>query len=199
MKINNVLDEHTTYEVLITTIGSDEKLHTKPFGIKLQGNKLILNLFSNNTLNNLRYNPNFKVQFLLDPFIYTKALFNKLNDDDYFEKGILKDTSYVIDAEVDNMLKFIQEDKYNTTFYYRITADILRFKKLKNKIPTINRSTNRLLNLLIKSSRFYLMNDEEKNELIKEMNNEYKFILKEGNQRHLDSLNLLKEEIDKIK
>lgn len=195
MKINNVLDEHTTYEVLITTISVDEEVHTKPFGMKLIDNKLVLNLFPNITLKNMQSNPTFKVQFSLNPLIYTKAFFNKLSDEDYIENEVLACSDYIIDAKVEDILRFIQDDDYGTSVYYRITAEIIGFKKLKNRMPTINRSTNIILDLLVKSSRFYLMNTEEKNQLINEINKTYKFILKEGNQNHLDSLNLIKKEI----
>ena len=198
MKINNVLDEHTTYEVLITTRNIDGTVHTKPFGIKLIDNKLILNLFPNTTLKNIQSNPNFKVQFSLNPLIYTKAFFNKLNKMDYIENEVLVCSDYIIDAKVEDILRFIQDDDYGTSVYYRITANIINFKKLKNRISTINRSTNIILDLLIKASRFYLMNSEEKNQLINEINKNYKFILKEGNQDHLDSLNLIKKEMNKL-
>lgn len=198
MKINNVLDEHTTYEVLITTRNIDGTVHTKPFGIKLIDNKLILNLFPNTTLKNIQSNPNFKVQFSLNPLIYTKAFFNKLNKMDYIENEVLVCSDYIIDAKVEDILRFIQYDDYGTSVYYRITANIINFKKLKNRMSTINRSTNIILDLLIKASRFYLMNSEEKNQLINEINKNYKFILKEGNQDHLDSLNLIKKEMNKL-
>ncbi len=198
MKINNVLDEHTTYEVLITTRNIDGTVHTKPFGIKLIDNKLILNLFPNTTLKNIQSNPNFKVQFSLNPLIYTKAFFNKLNKMDYIENEVLVCSDYIIDAKVEDILRFIQDDDYGTSVYYRITANIINFKKLKNRMSTINRSTNIILDLLIKASRFYLMNSEEKNQLINEINKNYKFILKEGNQDHLDSLNLIKKEMNKL-
>jgi len=198
MKINNILDERTTYEVLITTKNVGEEVHTKPFGIKLIDNKLILNLFPNITLKNIKSNPNFKVQFSLNPLIYTKAFFNKLNDDDYIENDVLVCSDYTIDAKVEDILRFIQEDNYGTSVYYRITAEITGFKKLKNKMPAINRSTNTILDLLVKVSRFHLMSSEEKNNLIEEINKTYKFILKEGNQNHLDSLNLIKKELNKL-
>lgn len=198
MKINNVLDEHTTYEVLITTRNIDGTVHTKPFGIKLIDNKLILNLFPNTTLKNIQSNPNFKVQFSLNPLIYTKAFFNKLNKMDYIENEVLVCSDYIIDAKVEDILRFIQDDDYGASVYYRITANIINFKKLKNRMSTINRSTNIILDLLIKASRFYLMNSEEKNQLINEINKNYKFILKEGNQDHLDSLNLIKKEMNKL-
>ena len=198
MKINNVLDEHTTYEVLITTRNIDGTVHTKPFGIKLIDNKLILNLFPNTTLKNIQSNPNFKVQFSLNPLIYTKAFFNKLNKMDYIENEVLVCSDYIIDAKVEDILRFIQDDDYGASVYYRITANIINFKKLKNRMSTINRSTNIILDLLIKASRFYLMNSEEKNQLINEINKNYKYILKEGNQDHLDSLNLIKKEMNKL-
>ena len=198
MKINNVLDEHTTYEVLITTRNIDGTVHTKPFGIKLIDNKLILNLFPNTTLKNIQSNPNFKVQFSLNPLIYTKAFFNKLNKMDYIENEVLVCSDYIIDAKVEDILRFIQDDDYGTSVYYRITANIINFKKLKNRMSTINRSTNIILDLLIKASRFYLMNSEEINQLINVINKNFKFILNEGNQDHLDSLNLIKKEMNKL-
>ena len=49
------LPENTIFEVLVTTT-NNQKPHTKPFGMKIQDKQVVLTLFPNKTLNNIKNN-----------------------------------------------------------------------------------------------------------------------------------------------
>lgn len=189
-------DENTTYEVLITTVNMDYSLNTKPFGIRFKDNQIILKLFPNRTLKNIRNNSTFYIQLTSNPLLYTKALLNLLDEEDYVSSMYLKDTYCLIEARMKESVQLISDDGYSTTSITRITADITEISNLALVPININRATNRIIELLVKLSRLHLMNRKEIIDLREEVNDSYKFIIKEGTQMHIDSLSLIKKKVD---
>ncbi|RAP53173.1 MAG: hypothetical protein BZ137_07520 [Methanosphaera sp. rholeuAM130] len=195
---NNLnIEENTRYEVLITTNNNDNSYNTKPFGVLFKQDNVILNLYPNNTLKNIRNNPSFTIQLSSNPLTFTKALLGKLDESDYDDNGILKKTSRILYANATDYVVIIHEDKYGDTPITRITAEITDVVMLNNSPPTINRTTNKIIELLVKLSRVKYMNKEEFESFKKEADDSFKFIIKEGNQDHMDSLILIKQEIKK--
>ena len=158
---NNInIEEDTRYEVLITTSGNDNSHNTKPFGVIFNGNIVKLNLYPNTTLKNIRDNPSFIIQITSNPLIFTKALLNKLDDSDYNEEGILNDVSYILYANAIDYMGVIQEDNYGKTQITKINAEVTDVIKLNNSPSIINRTTNKIIELLVKLSRLpYLSKD----------------------------------------
>lgn len=190
--INN-MEEDTIYEVLITSKGDD--IHTKPFGIKINNNKLILNLYPNKTLSNLKKNNSFLVQFTSNPLLYTKALFNELDVNDYSEDYTLKDVSCVLKAKTIELKEHKVEDKFGKNSITTIISDIIDISIKKNQIPVINRATNLLIELLIDYTRYNFMNEVQKNYYIDKILKYENLIRKAGNYNHIQSLRIIKKEI----
>ena len=197
---NNInIEEDTRYEALITTVGSDNSYNTKPFGMVFKENVVKLNLYPNTTLKNIKDNPAFIIQITSNPLIFTKALLNKLDDSDYNEEGILNDVSYILYANAIDYMGVIQEDKYGKTQITKINAEITDVIKLNNSPSIINRTTNKIIELLVKLSRAQYLSKDEVLSFKKEIDDSLNFIVKEGNQNHIDSLTLIKQELNNKK
>ncbi|OED30627.1 DUF447 domain-containing protein [Methanosphaera sp. WGK6] len=190
----NLFSENVIYEVLITTFECGI-FHTKPFGMKINDNKIILNLFPNKTLYNLKQNPNFIIQINQNPLIYVKSATNQLHYEDYVNNNILKDTSHVLIARVLFMDEIEIKDSYGKNVLTEIIAEPLELKKLKNTIPLINRATNIIIDLLVDYSRFYYMTSSEKEKFCEKLVDCERIIKKTGTENHLESLMILKNEI----
>lgn len=191
------LEEDTTYEVLVTTINQDNSVNTKPFGIKIRNEEVILNLYANRTLDNIMNNQEFYIQLTSNPLLFTKALLNKLDAHDYEDKVLLKDVSCLLKLEVTGTKTMIKEDIYQSVTITRISSKIISTKYLDKNILSINRATNRIIELLVKTSRVHLMDKKELNEFEEEVDKSSRFIIKEGNETHIKSLTLIKQEINK--
>jgi len=197
---NNInIEEDTRYEVLITTSGNDNSHNTKPFGVVFKGNIVKLNLYPNTTLKNIRDNPSFIIQITSNPLIFTKALLNKLDASDYNDEGILNGASYALYANTIDYMGVIQEDNYGKTQITKINAEVTDVIKLNNSPSIINRTTNKIIELLVKLSRLPYLSKDEVSSFKKEVDNSLKFIVKEGNQNHIDSLTLIKQELNNKK
>lgn len=197
---NNLdIEENMIYEVLVTTYDDDKKYNTKPFGITFKENNVILNLYPNNTLNNIKRNSSFMIQLSSNPLMFTKALLDKLDVDDYDEDGILKKTSYIIYANATDYVGVIHEDKHGDICITRTTAEITDIIKINNSPSIINRATSRIMELLVKLSRLQFMTNDELLLFEKEVDDSLRFIVKVGNQDHIDSLTLIKQELNKNK
>jgi hypothetical protein len=193
------IDENTRYDVLVTTEANDNSYNTKPFGVLFKKDNVILNLYPNNTLENLKDNPSFIVQLSSNPLTFTKALLDKLDASDYDNANILKKTSCIIYATAVDYVTMIHEDSYGDTPITRITAEITDIVWINNTPSIINRTTNRIIELLVKLSRLKYMNTDELDLFEREINDSLRFIVKEGNQDHIDSLTLIKQELNNHK
>ncbi len=191
------LEEDTTYEVLITTVNSDNSLNTKPFGVKFKEDNVILNLYSNTTLKNIMNNHEFHIQLTSNPLLFTKALLDKLETDDYADNFLLKDVNTLLKLEPTDSHVIIKDDLYSTVKITRISSRITSIQSINESVLTINRATNRIIELLVKLSRIHLMDKKQLNNFKEEVDHSSRFIIKEGNETHIRSLTLIKQEINK--
>ena len=191
------LEENVSYEVLITTCSASGP-NTKPFGIRIRNvDEVILKLYNNNTLKNITSSDEFLIQFTQDPLVYTKALFDKLTLDDYLPGNILRSATTTIKAQKQETNTTTIKNQYGQSQLKIIKAKIRRIQQHNTQIPVISRSTNKIIELLVKISRINMMTKEEREQLKKEIKKESKFIIKEGNQKHIDSLTLINQEMKK--
>lgn len=186
--------EDTIYEVIITSWIED--VNFKPFGIKFSNNKVILNLYPNKTLYNLKVNPEFIIQFTQNPLIYTKALFNQLTTNDYDENYILHSSDFIINAKVSKIIPHNHKDEYGNVILTQIIADIIQINQINYTPPIINRATNKILDLLIEYTRLPFMDINKKNTYEDKLINSEDFIKKTGNKLHMQSLKILKKEFN---
>ena len=187
------LMENTIYEVIITSF--NKQVNFKPFGIKFNNKKVILNLYPNRTLKNIKTNPEFLIQFTTNPLVYTKALLNKLTPSDYNKEYFLLDSNIVIKANVYSICEYVHEDNYGKVTLTQITANIGEIHEINNQPPVINRATNKIIDLLVDYTRIPYMNSTQKNDYINKLQNLSSVIKKSGNNQHIQSLKLLKKEI----
>lgn len=197
---NNLnIEENTRYEVLVTTHNKDDSYNTKPFGVLFKKNNVILNLYPNATLENIKDNSSFIIQLSSNPLIFTKSLLDRLDSSDYNEEGILKKASCVLYVKAFDCVTIIHEDKYGDTPITRITSEITDTIMMCNSPSVINRTTNKIIELLVKLSRIKYMNKADLDLFEKQIDESLKFIIKEGNQDHISSLTLIKEELNNNK
>ena len=157
------LEEDTTYEVLVTTVNSDNSVNTKPFGVKFKDDEVILNLYSNTTLKNIMDNQEFYIQLTSNPLLFTKALLAKLEPDDYLDKFLLKDVNSLLKLEPIDFHVVIKDDVYSAVKITRISSRITSIQSINESVITINRATNRIIELLVKLSRIHLMDKKQLN------------------------------------
>jgi hypothetical protein len=192
MFISNILNENTKYEVLISTFNEDGSCHIKPFGLEIENNFLVLNLFPNKTLFNIKNRNEFKIYFSQDILLFTEALLNQLDFDNFLD---CVDCEVVCDV-VDLSEKIIV-DAYCENAITKIKAEPIKIIEHKKTIPLFNRASNQILELLIDFSRFNLMDIDAKDNFIKKIESSEIIIEKTGNDKHKKSLNLIKKEVMK--
>lgn len=193
---NNLnIEENTRYETLVTTLNRDNSHHIKPMGVVFKKDTVILNIYPNNTLKNIKENNSFMVQLTYNPLMFTKALLDLLEADDFENSFILKDVSYVLYADVSDYVTLIKEDSYGKTVLTRIEAKITDVVQVNNMPSVLNRTTNKILELLVKLSRIRYMNKSELSQFDDEIEDSLRFIVKEGNQNHINCLTLIKKQV----
>ena len=185
------LEDNIIYEVLITT-KSNNTYHTKPFGVQFRDNKVILNLYPNNTISNLKNNGQFIIEITNNPLLFTKATLNKLDGTDY-NKGHLCDSSVVIKASVESIDTKKISNKYGISTLFSVIASIKDYEILDSKPPIISRATNKIIDLLIDYTRLEFFNQKQLNNYYKNLEDTALFINKTGNDLHKISIELLKE------
>lgn len=190
------LEDNTLYEVLITTTNSDGNYHTKVFGVRIIDDALILNLYPNKTLQNLKNNNNFLVQVTDNPLLFTKAVLGKLTNNDYTTKGYLNDASLVISATIYTIETEQINDQYGSTPSFKIKADINSYETIKSNPPIISRATYKLIELLVDYTRLKFFDNNRLGRFYQDIDSASKFISKNGNILHKKSLELLKKEVN---
>ena len=190
MAILDNFEEDMTYEVLVSTKNEDGSLNVKPFGLKIKDNDFIFKIFPNKTLLNIKNSDELTVYFLQDVLIFTKALTSNLDYDD-----LLDEINYEISCKISNMDTTIIDDNYGKNVATTIIAKTTKIIEHKKTVPIINRASNQIMELLIHFSRYEFMDVDARNNFIQKLNYSEKIIIKTGNKKHLDSLNLLKKEL----
>lgn len=153
-------------------------------------NDFIFKIFPNKTLLNIKNSDELTVYFLQDVLIFTKALTSNLDYDD-----LLDEINYEISCKISNMDTTIIDDNYGKNVATTIIAKPTKIIEHKKTVPIINRASNQIMELLIDFSRYEFMDVDARNNFIQKLNYSEKIIIKTGNKKHFDSLNLLKKEL----
>lgn len=190
MAILDNFEEDMTYEVLVSTKNEDGSLNVKPFGLKIKDNDFIFKIFPNKTLLNIKNSDELTVYFLQDVLLFTKALTSNLDYDD-----LLNEVNYEIPCKISNIDTTIINDVYGKNVATKIIAKPIKIIEHKKTVPLINRASNQIMELLIDFSRYEFMDVDLRNNFIEKLNCSEKIIIKTGNKKHWDSLNLLKKEL----
>lgn len=190
MAILDNFEEDMTYEVLVSTKNEDGSLNVKPFGLKIKDNDFIFRIFPNKTLLNIKNTGELTVYFLQDVLLFTKALTSNLDYDD-----LLNGVNYEMPCKISNMDTTIIDDNYGKNVATTIIAKPTKIIEHKKILPIINRASNQIMELLIDFSRYEFMDVDLRNNFIEKLNCSEKIIIKTGNKKHFDSLNLLKKEL----
>ena len=189
------LPENTIFEVLVTTT-NNQKPHTKPFGMKIQDKQVVLTLFPNKTLNNIKNNKEFLIQFTLNPLIYTKASLNKLTSKDYQNNNILKEATVILRLKVNKIIELKNNDIYGENIITTIFSTVTDIKQENIQVPAINRATTKIIELLVDYTRYNYMDSNQKSSYINKIIESENIIRKTGNKNHNKSLNLIKKELN---
>lgn len=179
------LDEDTVYEALVSS-SDGNCFNIKPFGVQVKDNGIVLGLYPNHTLVNIKRTGTFDVHFTEDVLLYTKAALGLLDED----CRSLMDVS--IRCEVTGYDAIPVEDSYGQNILTIIHANMVKIIENKSTYPTINRATNKIIELLVDYSRY---DYQDIDALIEKLEKTDKFIQKNGNNKHKKSMELLKKRI----
>lgn len=185
------LEEDTVYEVLISTKNKDNSAHVKPFGITLHNNNIILKLYPNRTLLNIKHNNTFSVHFTNNPLLYTKSILGVMDE----KTADLSDV--IIDCDVNGIIAETVEDTYGKNVLTIINAKAVNIHENNKYIPTINRATNNIIELLVLLSRYEYLDYNNREKFHKKVEETERLIEKTGNKKHKESIKLIKKEIRK--
>ena len=185
------MDSDTIYEVLISTRGADGNLNIKPFGMSLHEGNVVLKLYPNNTLFNIKKKGSFDLLFTYDVLMYTKSILGLLSEDS-LESVDCRVSCKVMDFVVDKV-----EDTYGKNITTTIIAKPVNIIKNDLTMPLISRAKNKIIELLVDYSRYEYMDVDAQEKFIKKLEKTSDFIQKNGNKKHKQSINLLKKEIRK--
>ena len=183
------LEENTVYEVLVST-SYEGVFNIKPFGVRVDGDKFILRLYSNMTLFNIRGSGTFMIHFTGDVSLYVDAVFGLLDEDslDLMDVSVL--------CEVCGHTSSCVEDAYGKNVTTTIISKPVKIIKNKETISIINRSTNKIIELLVDYTRYNYMDIHAKKEYIKKLELTEKFIQKNGNKKHKKAIKTIKKEVN---
>ena len=190
MTVLDNFEEDMTYEVLVSTKNDDGSLNIKAFGLRIKDDSVVLRLFPNRTLSNIRNTGELTIYFLQDVLIFTRALTSGLNPDEF-----LDEVNYEVPCKISNLETNTIEDGYGKNITTTIIAEPLKIIEHKKTLPIINRASNQIMELLVDFSRYDFMDVDAKSNFIKKVNSSERIIRKTGNKKHLDSLNMLKKEL----
>lgn len=192
MTILDTLENGMTYEVLISTENEDGSFNVKPFGLKIKDNFFVVKLFPNRTFFNIKRTSQLTVYFLQDVSMFVKALTSTLDYNTFLEEVNCEIECAVLNLDTNSI-----EDVYGKNVNTTITAKPLKIIEHKRTLPTINRASNQIMELLVDFSRYNLMDADAKNDFIKKVHSSESLIRKTGNKKHMDSLNIIKKELKK--
>lgn len=190
MMILENLDEDTLYEVLVSSKGADDSFNIKPFGITYSDGNIVLNLYPNQTLFNIKNDDKFGVHFTGDVLLYTESFFGMLHEDslDLMDCSVYCDVADSVTHEV--------SDVYGKNIITTIIAKPTKIIEHRKITTIINRATNKIIELLIDFSRYDYMDMHARNEFAKKLESTEKYIQKNGNKKHKIALKKIKERIN---
>lgn len=189
MNILDCLEEDLTYEVLVLTRDGNST-HIKPFGLRYVDNCFVLDLFPGKTLLNIKKTNKFRVYFLYDALLFTRALCGELDFDSLDGSCHCSFSCDVREVEATMM-----SDAYGKNVITRIIAEPSKIITDNATLPIINRATNQIIELLVDFSRYKYM-DVDVRDIFKEKLVAYeKTIIKTGNNKHKKALKIIKERI----
>lgn len=183
------LDENTVYEVLIFTECGDN-FSIKPFGMRYDGENILLKLYPNNTLFNIKKNNAFTIHFTTDVLLYTEAAFSLLDE------SSLKLMNCSVTCEVISYDTSKIEDDYGVNVITTIMAKPIKIIENKQLIPTINRATNKIIELLVDCSRYDYMDVQAKVEFKQKLASVEEFVEKNADEKHKKSIEIIKKGLE---
>lgn len=183
------LDEDTVYEVLVSTRDAGGSFNIKPFGVRVKGNNIVLRLYPNHTLINVRKDRKFVLHFTDDVLLFTKAAFGLLDE------SSLSSMDCSVNCEVSDFFPDSVEDDYGENITTTIIAKPCKIIKNKQTPSTINRPTNKIIELLVDCSRYNYMDVHERDDFIKKIISTEKFIEKNAGKKHAESIKIIKKEL----
>lgn len=182
------LDEGTVFEVLVAT-GCDDSFNVKPFGMMLVGGNVVLNLYPNRTLVNICEEGCFTVHFTADALLFTEGFFGLLCEDSL---GLV-DCSVVCDV-VAFSSRIVDDNGKN--IITTITAKPVKIIENNRTTTIINRSTNKIIELLVSISRFEYMDIDAMNKFYEKLESTDKYIQKNGNKKHKKAIKIIKKRVN---
>lgn len=181
------LEEDTLYEVLVST-GTGDDFNIRAFGMRLVDGNIVLKLYPNHTLSNIKKTGTFTVHFTTDVSLFTGAVFGLLDE------SSLKLVDVSIVCEVISIDSSHVEDSYGKNITTTIHAKPVEIIRNRESMPTINRATNKIIELLVDYTRYDYMNICAKKQYLEKLEQTEKYIQKNGNQKHKQAINKIKKE-----
>ncbi|RAP44932.1 MAG: hypothetical protein BZ135_07180 [Methanosphaera sp. rholeuAM6] len=191
VNILDTLERGSVFEVLVATENSGGCVNIKPFGVIYDGENFVLNLFSNESLLNVKDTGKLTIYFTDDALLFTRALIANLTADELTGSvacGVCCEVTVIGSSSV--------EDSIGKNTTSKIIAKPIKIKEYNKALPIINRATNHIIELLVDLSRYQYMNVHARNKFIEKILESEKTIRKTGNKKHEKAIKLIKKEIN---
>ncbi len=190
MDVLDCLEENVIYEVLVVT-GSGNAHNVSPFGLRYVDKSFVLDLFPNKTLLNIKKTNSFRVYFLYDALLFTRALL-----DDVSVSQLEESCHCSVLCDVGSMESGMLSDTRGKNIITRIIAKPTKIMTNNSTLPLINRATNHIIELLVDFSRYEYMDADVRSNFKEKVVMYEKIIIKTGNEKHKKAIKMIKERIE---
>ncbi|RAP51750.1 MAG: hypothetical protein BZ138_04480 [Methanosphaera sp. rholeuAM270] len=188
----NVLENGTIYEVLLSSCNVDGTFNVRVFGLCVDDGNFVFELYPNVTLSNIRRNASFVVHFSSDILLYVMATLGLLSVD------LTRCADCSVFCEVVSYSLCDVDDDYGKNITTKIIAKPTKIIENNKTLPIINRSTSKIIELLVDYTRIEYMNLHDFNAFLGRIEKTERFIEKNGNEKHKKAIRLIKKEMKKI-
>ena len=189
------MEKGMQYETIISTRDSAGNLNASPFGVICRGkDNVMCRIFKDRkTLDNILSQKEFIVNICQDPELFTTALLENFEDDDFNENGSLKNVACYFRCEVDDEKEAIKQSdplrKKSEAIVIKATVTEL---VIAEPVKAFNRAFGYVIENLINVSRVGIADEEQTEYYLSRFKECNRVVKKVGSKKE-------KESMDKIK
>ena len=194
------MEKGRQYETIITTKNEDNTKNAAPIGVICAGDDKIINRIfkGSKTLNNIIREREFTVNITHDPELFTTPIIGSLNQNIYNDDYSLKDVDAYFKCEVISLTEAV---KQSDPVKKKDEAIVIKSKvtelTINNKTKALNRGFGYVVESLSNLTRFDLVDDEKKDEYLKQFKEAKRVVLKVGRKEDIKAMNEIKKELMK--
>ena len=194
------MEKGRQYETIITTKNEDNTKNAAPIGVICAGDDKIINRIfkGSHTLENIIRERQFTVNITHDPELFTTPIIGSLNQNIYNDDYSIKDADASFKCEVISLTEAV---KQSDPVKKKDEAIVIKSKvtelTINNKTKALNRGFGYVIESLSNLTRFDLVDDEKKDEYLKQFKEAKRVVLKVGRKEDIKAMNEIKKELMK--